>query len=310
MRVPLLYVLTAVLVLSSIHASAQTKKKLQLPAPPKDSRPDTVKEGANISRIRVKYDEFRDETSVFIGPMPFTPYNIDRPIEFMATFSYPGQKLTTVPDGVMVAFTTYSRPTDISRFQSAPDWLAIIDGQRRGVGRMKYNVSASSGRPGFVAETLSMLTTTDFFMDLIKSSQIKMQVGGIEFTVTESALQLLKDFVGKMSEGLGDVTPIVHVKKWSYSTADNLTRGEAVLFNPTKANIQFARAVMTCKMSEDLAGETTDMYITLKAGEYQTVRFVQRPLLAPGKCKLSIIESGVGQKKIKTVWLDGTNKEQ
>jgi hypothetical protein len=197
--------------------------------------------------VTTNYDEFKNSTSVSVGPMRLNTGSSSRDLEMEAVFSYPGKILEKAVNGALVRFSTHSAPGNFSNFEVGPEWLTIIDGTRERFGTMRYSVSKNVEVAGRVTEELTMLTARDGLKNLAYASSVKMRVGDLECELTPDQISELKRFVDKMTAGLGDVSPALELLDWTYQINNFGTVHASVkIRNPTNADNSESQAVITC----------------------------------------------------------------
>lgn len=136
---------------------------------------------------KTKYDKFKDETTVLIGPDYVDVKNGGR-LEIAAYFSYKGQDKT---NKLIIGLAFYSSSRNW-RFIDDDHLIAIVDGERLDLGIPVSNERQLARRVG-VDESLAFSLTREQFRKLGHASKVEMQLGRVEFRLKDKFLRDLKE---------------------------------------------------------------------------------------------------------------------
>ena len=183
---------TAYLLLSSLFFSCAINIAAQ------DSSPLT-KQRVKLkhkSRIGFKYDKFKDQTTVRVGPyfmtggMEYAMTNSQ--FEMIAAFSVPGQKLVKPVGSVTLAFESKSKEW---KFLNERNLYALVNGERLNLGEA---VRDSDVRRGGVSEFLSVSVPYETFIKIANGKTVEMKLGEKEFKLKDEHLEGFRDLASRM----------------------------------------------------------------------------------------------------------------
>lgn len=138
--------------------------------------------------LKTKYDRFRDETTVSIGP-DYVDMKSPGRLEAAAYFSHKGK--TASAEGLIVGLAFYSSSKHW-RFLDDDRLIAMADGERVDLGRPTTKDS-KLGRYVGVDESLSFALTREGFHTLARASKVEMKLGRVEFGLKDKFLKRLKE---------------------------------------------------------------------------------------------------------------------
>lgn len=143
-------------------------------------------------RIETRYDRFKDFTAVrLIGnPVANLSSSTIKRLHLSAFGIYSGQTLTA-PEGITLVLSSTSE--DWFFLKGGRGLRAILNGEERlDLGTMDR--ANGTIRSGFVTEQLSLEITPKLLIKLATAKKIEMQLGSVEFELTETQIDDLYDF--------------------------------------------------------------------------------------------------------------------
>lgn len=138
--------------------------------------------------LKTKYDRFRNETTVSIGP-DYVDMRSPGRLEAAAYINYKGD--TPTPEGLIIGLAFYSSSSNW-RFIDNDHLFALVDGERLDLGKPITKDSKLGRRVG-VDESLSFSLTREDLHKLTQASKVEMQLGRVEFRLKDKFLKRLKD---------------------------------------------------------------------------------------------------------------------
>lgn len=141
---------------------------------------------------KTKYDKFKDETTVSIGPDYVDVKNGAR-LEIAAYFSHKGQDET---NGLIIGLAFYSSSRHW-RFIDDDHLFALIDGERLDLGLPISNDRRLARRVG-VDESLAFALSREHLRKLSHATKVEMQLGRVEFRLKDKFLKDLKELNGML----------------------------------------------------------------------------------------------------------------
>jgi hypothetical protein len=141
-----------------------------------------IKTFRNSKRFTVKYDRFKDETRVSVGP--FYP---DHKAEIEARFSFKGQQPAEPVQDAYFIIREYGRDF---RFVDNRTLYGIIDGERIEFGEGQRS---SHVEPRTVSETLVFTVPMKVFRKLAGAKSAEFKVASVEFSLNGEHLEALRD---------------------------------------------------------------------------------------------------------------------
>jgi hypothetical protein len=195
-------VLVATLTLSCLTAHAQTPK---VRAAGGDDLRDRAKKFKNGKRFFVKYDKFKDQTMVFVGPFSLTgsmEYAFtSSTISIYAAFVFKGQKTDQPVDTLTLGFVHTGKEW---QFLKSSDVYVLADGERMVLGEGSRD---SDLKIGSVEETVEVTLSADMFSKIANSKVVEMKVGSREFKLKDEHLQALHDLLSLTKPASGGSSP-------------------------------------------------------------------------------------------------------
>jgi hypothetical protein len=146
--------------------------------------------------IRVKHDKFKDSTSILMkGGDVENLKGLATSAHFSAVAIHPGEKLTSPIDGIGIAVSTKSENW---LFLDNETILRVILNDKERIILGKMSRTSSDVERGYVSELLTLVISNKDLNKLANAKKVEMQVGRIEFELTEAILADLKEFAGML----------------------------------------------------------------------------------------------------------------
>jgi hypothetical protein len=148
------------------------------------------------SRVAMRYDRFKDLTTVTVGPY-FLSSGMDLVMtnsrfELLASFTYNGQKLQRPVERATIGFLSSSKDWKFLRDQSV---YVLADGQRFDLGSAERD---SDLRTGGVSEILVVNVPFETFAKIANSTKVEMRFGSKEIKLKDEHLEGFRDLSSRM----------------------------------------------------------------------------------------------------------------
>ena len=153
------------------------------------------------TKVDLRYDKKKDTTTVWLEYMPLwkNPLGFEQ-VDISFSFDYPKRAIVT-PTSVSV--TVHSATKGWPLFENKCDLIVMADGSSFSYGDMKggcnQNRNLTSGRDTSL-ERLSAAIPYEDFSRIAKAKEVKVQIGGRAYDLSEKHLQSLNDFVELMRQ--------------------------------------------------------------------------------------------------------------
>ncbi len=152
-----------------------------------------IKKFKNSRRFFVKYDKFKNETTITAGPFSLTgtmEYMMtDTMIFLYSGFRFEGENITTPVDAFYLGFSYSGREW---QFLKNTDVYALVDGERMHLGEADRD---SDVHLGGVEEMLAIKLDQATFSKIAKAKSVELKVGEREFKLKEEHLQSFRDLI-------------------------------------------------------------------------------------------------------------------
>lgn len=152
---------------------------------------DQIKTFRNHNRFSVKYDKFKDETTILVGPFFIggtKAYFISgSKLYLYAAFSYPGQQRPASVKDFYLLFESRSRDW---KFLRTRDIYAVADGERFTLGEASRD--ADVGRRS-VSEDLAFTVPAEVFAKFGKAEKLEVKLGTLELRLKDEHIEAFRD---------------------------------------------------------------------------------------------------------------------
>jgi len=148
------------------------------------------------SRIAMRYDRFKDQTTVTVGPY-FLSSGLDLVMtnsrfELMALFTFEGQKLQRSIERATIGFLSSSKDWKFLKDRSV---FVLADGQRFDLGTAERDSDLRIGR---VSEILAVSVPYETFAKIANSSKVEIRFGSKEIKLKDEHLEGFRDLASRM----------------------------------------------------------------------------------------------------------------
>jgi hypothetical protein len=153
------------------------------------------------TKVDLRYDKKKDITTVWLEYMPLwkNPLGFEQ-VDISFSFDYPKRTIVT-PTSVSVIVHSATKGWPL--FENKCDLIMMADGSSFSFGDMKggcnHNRNRASGRDTFL-ERLSAAIPFDDLSRIAKAKEVKIQIGGRTYDLSEKHVQSLNDFVELMRQ--------------------------------------------------------------------------------------------------------------
>lgn len=165
-------------------------------APTAEQMKATAKKFKSWRHFEVKYDKFKDRTSVKAGPFSTdTSFrSLDSGPGVTASFIFKGDSLSESVDAYLLTFALTSRRW---RFLNDPELYIIADGERLFTGTALHD-----GRVNYnsVSEVVTVEVSGEVFRKVANARAVEMKMGSNEFKLKDKPLRAFRDLVS-LAEG-------------------------------------------------------------------------------------------------------------
>ncbi len=148
-------------------------------------------------KIETSYDKFKDRTTVETNYMRVAGSDWNsNPLEIAARLNYPGQ----TPSKPRLAILYFYSATKTWRFKTEPTVLLLVDGERVDLGKavlMDQDIHADRYSVS-VREYLGVAVPFSTFEKIAGASSVEMQLGEIEFGLSDKVLATFRELAQRV----------------------------------------------------------------------------------------------------------------
>jgi hypothetical protein len=160
-------------------------------------RESKIKTFRNNKRFSVKYDKFKDQTFVKVGPFVVggdMRYAITgKQLYMSAGFLHRGVTLDEPIKDFMIYFEATGKDW---QFLKSRELYAIADGERFDFGEGRYDGDVRGGFQGVgVSESLGFLVTAEAFKKLGTARKVEFRIGTFEMTLKDEHKEAFRDLL-------------------------------------------------------------------------------------------------------------------
>ena len=142
---------------------------------------------ASAQALKTKYDRFKDETTVYVGP---NYVDIDGPrLEVAFYVGYAGTK--PARDRMTIGMAVYSSTREW-RFISDDNLIVLVDGKRLEIGK-PISKDSKLARTRGVDESMAYKISEEQLITISKAEKVEMQIGRTEFALKQSFVRVLRE---------------------------------------------------------------------------------------------------------------------